>query len=614
MSEATQMNPRVAVPWAPLLAIAATYFYFLIFAEFAFLELARGVVASESTLQVVMAALGVGGVAGAVGAAWNFQESRALSRLSWAFRGCAVAAGAALFVTNVLGLAMVALLVGLALGALTVLLAVTLRGALGTVHLGLGIGVGTGVAYALCNVPAVFQASPVVQTVLAVVVVLAASWLPCGFRCRKSDTMPAARASRSGVGRWTLILLALVWLDSAAFYIVQHTPALRAGTWSTSATLWSNAAIHLLAAVMAGWCIDRGWRVGVTALGVLALAGAALILNGTLPVGWSANFFYTAGVSLYSVVLVEFPARDGRPNVAALVFGVAGWVGSALGIGMAKDLAHIPTGFVFGALLMVGLALGGWRFARVGRGVVPLLLLALTMRADEVGRGRAVYIAEGCIHCHSQYVRPRVASEVVNWGPAATLEATLAAAPPLLGNRRQGPDLARVGNRRSPEWNRLHLLAPGAVSPGSRMPSYAHLFSGDGRGEALVAYLASLGSETMEARQRQIAAWRPDVNFPVSPAASAQLFQRLCTPCHGNAGRGDGPLASQLVLRPADWLTSPWRHVSSGEDPEVVLSRIIKFGILGLAMAGHEYLSDAEVVGLARYARILHEGRDRASP
>ena len=32
--------------------------------------------------------------------------------------------------------------------------------------------------------------------------------------------------------------------------------------------------------------------------------------------------------------------------------------------------------------------------------------------------------------------------------------------PPLPGNRRQGPDLQNVGNRRSPRWDRLDLPAP----------------------------------------------------------------------------------------------------------------------------------------------------------
>jgi len=127
-----------------------------------------------------------------------------------------------------------------------------------------------------------------------------------------------------------------------------------------------------------------------------------------------------------------------------------------------------------------------------------LVLLALVwphgdLSAQEnVAAGRKVYIAEGCIHCHSQYVRPGTMDENL-WGPAHSLTEVLAQTPPLLGNRRQGPDLQNVALRRTRDWNRQHLIAPRVITPGSRMPSYKPLFAGDAaRGEALLDYLASL--------------------------------------------------------------------------------------------------------------------------
>ncbi|RME70201.1 MAG: hypothetical protein D6781_06870 [Verrucomicrobia bacterium] len=113
---------------------------------------------------------------------------------------------------------------------------------------------------------------------------------------------------------------------------------------------------------------------------------------------------------------------------------------------------------------------------------------------DLVALGRRVYIAEGCIHCHSQYLRPGNPADQFPGGPVDPA-AALAGRPVLIGNRRQGPDLATVGIRRTAEWHRLHLQNPRRVSPGSLMPAYPHLFEGPDaiRGEALVAYLASLG-------------------------------------------------------------------------------------------------------------------------
>lgn len=111
---------------------------------------------------------------------------------------------------------------------------------------------------------------------------------------------------------------------------------------------------------------------------------------------------------------------------------------------------------------------------------------------DLVELGRQVYVSEGCIHCHSQYVRP-VGEDQSLWGMPTTPQQALSQVPVLIGNRRQGPDLANVGQRRDPVWNRLHLTDPSALVPGSRMPSYPHLFEEDGgRGEALLAYLDHL--------------------------------------------------------------------------------------------------------------------------
>lgn len=120
---------------------------------------------------------------------------------------------------------------------------------------------------------------------------------------------------------------------------------------------------------------------------------------------------------------------------------------------------------------------------------------------DPVSLGREVYVSEGCIHCHSQYVRP-VGQDRALWGTPTSVEAALDQAPVLIGNRRQGPDLANVGLRRDSSWNRLNLIEPSAIVPGSRMPSYRHLFEGEGlRGEALLAYLNSLQPSPLETNE-----------------------------------------------------------------------------------------------------------------
>lgn len=114
---------------------------------------------------------------------------------------------------------------------------------------------------------------------------------------------------------------------------------------------------------------------------------------------------------------------------------------------------------------------------------------------DSIALGREVYIAQGCIHCHSQYVRP-VGQDAALWGAPTPVDAALAQEPVLIGNRRQGPDLANVALRRPREWNRLHLIDPQSLMPGSRMPKYTYLFKADDpRGPALLDYLDQLKPE-----------------------------------------------------------------------------------------------------------------------
>ncbi|HRE82925.1 MAG TPA: cbb3-type cytochrome c oxidase subunit II [Opitutaceae bacterium] len=604
-------RPPLRTVMAVIFIITATYFYFLIFAEFALLELVRELNVGISP-RLVMLALGIGGLGGTfLGAKLSTLGDRR-NQLLVALLGCAIGAGMSLVAKAGSMMWLAAAFSGLALGGLTVSLATSLRLYLAERDLGLSIGVGTGFAYALCNVPVIFRATPHGQTALALLAVsiamLVTRMLPRG-ETRVSDRSMLARETPRHLGRWIIVLVALVWLDSAGFFIIQHTPLLRNATWQETETLWLNAGIHLSFAVASGFFLDRAAGRWVLGLATALLALALLSLDGVLPFPLKAHIAYVAGVSLYSVALVEIPARHGSPWAAAATFGIAGWVGSALGIGMAQDLARVPPAFIAVACAVVAILLSG-RLQSTSRYVLALLAIVTTGRAssDEIRDGREVYIAEGCIHCHSQYVREQVPLEVLNWGPATSLTESLAGSPPLFGTRRQGPDLARVGNRRSPEWNRLHLIKPQSVSPGSRMPAYAHLFeNGDTRGPALLAYLASLGAGTEVAREKQITQWAPPPVTAVVPQRAVELFQRLCQHCHGASGKGDGPMVMQLALHPPNWTTDTWRHVDSGSTMEEQISRIIKFGLPGAAMAGHEYLTDAEVVGLARYVRSLHK-------
>jgi cytochrome c oxidase cbb3-type subunit 2 len=91
------------------------------------------------------------------------------------------------------------------------------------------------------------------------------------------------------------------------------------------------------------------------------------------------------------------------------------------------------------------------------------------------GAGRRVYIAYGCIYCHSQQVRPSPQYTDIErgWGQRRSVPRDyLLEHPPLMGTMRTGPDLANIGLRQPAlNWHHLHLFDPQIVSPGSIMPA-----------------------------------------------------------------------------------------------------------------------------------------------
>ncbi len=95
-------------------------------------------------------------------------------------------------------------------------------------------------------------------------------------------------------------------------------------------------------------------------------------------------------------------------------------------------------------------------------------------------RGRAVYISNGCVYCHSQQPRDRAFGPDFErgWGRASVPGDYTYDRPHLLGSMRTGPDLFNIGARQpSRDWQLGHLYQPRAYVPGSIMPSYPFLFT-----------------------------------------------------------------------------------------------------------------------------------------
>ena len=108
---------------------------------------------------------------------------------------------------------------------------------------------------------------------------------------------------------------------------------------------------------------------------------------------------------------------------------------------------------------------------------------AMALSEDAV-KGKAVFVANGCVACHTQQVRNVDMDKV--WGSRPGIAADYAAVhrtdfwrntATLMGTERTGPDLTDIGNRQpSKDWNLVHLFNPRIVVKESVMPAYPWLF------------------------------------------------------------------------------------------------------------------------------------------
>jgi len=104
--------------------------------------------------------------------------------------------------------------------------------------------------------------------------------------------------------------------------------------------------------------------------------------------------------------------------------------------------------------------------------------------SDEALKGKAVYVSNGCVACHTQQVRNVDMDKV--WGERPSIAADYADlhrtdfwrnTATVMGTERTGPDLAAIGTRQpSIDWHLAHLFNPRIVVKESIMPAYPWMF------------------------------------------------------------------------------------------------------------------------------------------
>jgi len=227
-------------------------------------------------------------------------------------------------------------------------------------------------------------------------------------------------------------------------------------------------------------------------------------------------------------------------------------------------------------------------------------------RTAHEAEGRGIYIANGCVYCHTQSIR------TIDWGLGAERIAQagdyLHDKPILLGSERTGPDLSQEGGEHPDDWHVAHFTNPRKTSPLSIMPAFG--FLGTDNIHRLTRYVQGLGLNHADRRTQRQRFWKdetikayesgPDANvkwlhetvpegwrnipnpYPTTEAGLARghkIYQDFCIGCHGPIGDGMGPAQPYLYPPPLNFTILKGRGISGG-----ILYYQIMNGITGTAM------------------------------
>ena len=268
---------------------------------------------------------------------------------------------------------------------------------------------------------------------------------------------------------------------------------------------------------------------------------------------------------------------------------------------MRMSLVPLLTG-ILAILAAVTLVMVVWPYNT--RDMTPSEIFRL--RTPEEEAGRKIYIANGCVYCHSQSIR------TMDWGHGAERIAQagdyVQDRPILLGSQRTGVDLSQEGGEHPDDWHIAHFINPRYTRPNSIMPPFEWL--GMEKIKILTRYIQSLGLKDADRRMERQIYWKkesikayeagPDANakwladivpegwrnvpnpYPTSPAGLARghkIYQDFCLGCHGPIGDGMGPAQPWIYPPPLNFTILKGREISGG----IIYYQIMN-GITGTAM------------------------------
>jgi cbb3-type cytochrome oxidase cytochrome c subunit len=275
-------------------------------------------------------------------------------------------------------------------------------------------------------------------------------------------------------------------------------------------------------------------------------------------------------------------------------------------------------------------------------------------------KGRQIYMGNGCVYCHTQYVRPQ------DWNAAGGGKASRVAQAGdyvfqktmLLGTERTGPDLSQEGGVHPDDWHVAHFQNPRYTSPNSIMPQFSYIEGLDPNTKQvrpgsdlanLIAYVQSLGQKGADARTTvhrndkqdlintlnggQGTAGIADPKVPYSQqhldylrslvpetwkntrsamtpsnrslVHGKQIYLTNCVGCHGYNGDGNGPAAQYMNPKPFNFTDAKAQSAHS----EGQLYHFLLFGLPGSAMpAWGDYLTVNDIWDVINFLRTIPNG------
>ncbi|GIW98216.1 MAG: bifunctional cbb3-type cytochrome C oxidase subunit I/II [Pirellulaceae bacterium] len=215
----------------------------------------------------------------------------------------------------------------------------------------------------------------------------------------------------------------------------------------------------------------------------LSAGGAALAAGGWVALAMMLVFLRWRAAPKPAVVVQLSPPVDVRwvePTPPPSPLADKPVLGLAMTLDQAKHfLFHLrwqrhPALFLTATSLILGVAWGVEFLPVVAQQRAALRIAPPAPYTPLELLGRQIYQQEGCASCHTQMVRP-IYAEVTRYGEVSRPEDFVWDRPAQWGLRRVGPDLAKVGGTKNGFWHWQHLENPSQVSPGTVMPSFAHL-------------------------------------------------------------------------------------------------------------------------------------------